>query len=252
MIRTVFKRTLVPVVLLAFIQVASAQTFRSDMEKVEENLVEQDIRFSMRYTMYPSDNSNSIIQQMNATYYLAGEMYVYETDQVYLLANRKMSLSVDHDQRVVIINKYDPSSKRRQLKELTSLLTDSVRKQVAKDTLLLNEPGRRVWRVTFARPVKGIDHIDVTVDPVEARIQKMVYYYAYTFKELYDEAPDGVPLSGKPRLEVLFADYTLITPAEKNRLFTGEQFVKIDKSGKATLMPKYNTYKLSNFYNLKK
>lgn len=239
---------------LLFLVPLSAQvSFKQDMNNVQKHLGAAHIRFTLQYTMYATHSgTDNQVQQMHADYYLWDDMYAYRTDELHLLTNDKMTLSVDKEQQLVMINKYDPAYKRKKLMELTEIITDSLRDRVIKDSLLQSSNEERTWRILFKTPVKGVAFIDVSIQLPEYRITKMTQYYSRSFKDIFEDAPDGVSLQSKPRLEIAFTEYRELLAADKQKYFSGEDVVKLDASGKAVLASPYRSYKLSNFYNLKK
>lgn len=238
--------------LLVFNLVSTAQIFKKDMQQAK-NTFKGKLKFDLAYNLYASSsNKSKAVQSYTGKYYIWDEMSSYRSDDLDLITNHKLHLSVDHKMKVVLINKVNKGNKSNKLMdELSHLLNDSQRTKFFKDSLLFSDSISRKWRVFFKKDLFGLVYIDVMLKLPEYQIVQVSYQYSKTFQALFNEAPDGVSPQAKPFLEINFNNYNKLTETERDRIFAESSFISLDNKGKATLMSPYKDYELSNYYNLK-
>lgn len=229
----------------------NAQTFVQDMKNVQDILQKQPLTYSVNYNLFSSHKAGLLIQHRQADFYLWDRLFAFQSEELAIINNDKYSITADHSQKVIVINKANPSLKKTRMKEMEQLANDSVISKIAKFKLITSSDNLRQWRVTYNTPMAGIQYMDIAIKLPEFHIQKMVLYYAASFDEIYGTTPEGVNKSQKPRMEISYQDYKKLAASDKVKYFSADALVTLNKSGKATLKSAYKNYKLANYYKLK-
>ncbi len=252
-VKQMFKVSWMVLVLLCVVLQTRAgdayEQYQADMKKVTETFAKKHIGVTLHYALYASPEKGLLVQQSNTTMYYWGDLYASSSKDLDFITNEKMTLSADHKQKAILINKSKVSEKKKRLKEMMSFLPDSTGRKLATYTLLESTNKKRTWKIVFQKNVGQIATIMVDIDITAYQLNRMVVEYKNTFQQMYGKNPEGVNEGSKPYLEITYSNYHELK--DKNKYFSVNQFISMDKNGKAKLQPAYNSYTLSNYYHVK-
>src|SRR5689334_19008939 len=118
------------VLFIMLINPAFAQSFKDDMNKLERAFSNQHMQFDLTQDVYPSHSSGTKIQSVRTSYFVWDDMFLYKTKEIEVLTNDRLTLSINHDRKTLLLNKNNPARNKQKLQEFTRLFSDSVKKQI--------------------------------------------------------------------------------------------------------------------------
>lgn len=240
-------------VFLALFARATGQQFNTDMALAKKAMTGH-LSYQSHYRLYSTHALGSKpIQEYESTTYLWDKLQAFKTENLNLITNEKLSIAVDHLQRVILIN---PAPKKQQglneqLQAWQKLIDDSTRRNLIRDSILFENGDSRVWRVWLTQAISGVAYMDVAISLPTYQISRLVYYYDRSFEDMFGDAPDGIDETSKPCVEINLTGYQQLIEADKQKYFSESAYVKMDEKGNAKALPIYKTYTLSNYYNIK-
>jgi hypothetical protein len=225
--------------------------YRDDMLKVQETLSKEHISFTINYKVFSGHTGGKNVQEKTAEYYLWNNLFYSKSDEVDLLVNKGVSVSVDHEQKVITLNKYNANDRKKLHSEIMNYTADTVWKNIAEYTLVSSSETHKEWQIVYKRSVSGIGSSIVRIKIPEYYVTHVTLFYSESFNSIYGEAPDGVSLTEKPRLEITYDNYSKLSEVDKEKYFSIENIVTSYKNGKGILNPSYKNYTLANYYTMK-
>lgn len=231
--------------------ITPANEYKSDIEKVKATITKSKIGFTIAYKMYPNGNSNNLIQEYKGNYYVWDDLMAYKSTDHELIMAKDTRITIDHEDKVVTINKYNKRQYAEFVKDMYKSFEDSAMLNLATYKLLESSSTQKKWLVQYASGIGNLESAVVDIKLPDYHITKVVLQYGASFASIYGEAPDGVSLNDKPRLEVIYSQYKKLTVTEKEKLFNTDLIVRSYKSGKGVLQANYKNYKLANYYTYK-
>lgn len=239
------------VLFAAMAHAAVGQSATGDFKKLAEMFSAAHTSVDVTYELYATHNGNHKIQSLQGKYYIWEKLLAYRISDIEVFNNERFVLSVDHETKNMVLNRSNPSFDKKLQKELMKINVDSLLSRFAEVTLLDNKNDQRTWRISYTKTSSGISSVDITIDLPAYRLNKIVLYYDRTFDDIYSMAPDKVKKTDKPRLELLYSNYTGLDKKDKEQYFYAGRMLTVGKNGTVKLSDSFKKYHLANYYNLK-
>jgi hypothetical protein len=98
--------------------------------------------------------------------------------------------------------------------------------------------------------MKVISYIYIKLDLTSYKLLKIILYYSKSFNDIYGTSPSNVSKTETPRLEIIYSNYKQLNEEDKEKYFTANQILTIDKKGNVLVTDSYKKYFLANYYQL--
>lgn len=227
-----------------------AQKASEDFKKVGDTYKDAHISFDVQYVMYPNHSSETQIQTKQASYYIWDHMLCYKIDEVEVINNNRFNLSIDHKNKKMVLNKTHADLEKKFLKQALKINLDSLLAKNSEVVLLNQSEQERNWRVKYKRSMKGISYIDIKLDLTSYKLLKIILYYSKSFSDIYGTSPSNVSKTETPRLEITYINYKQLNEEDKEKYFSANQILSIDKKGNVLVTDSCKKYFLANYYQL--
>lgn len=229
-----------------------AQTAQQYLKKVAAATQSHPLRFSVEYAVFASGLVGKPIQVMSMDYRLKNDLISYDFADVTVFINHKFSLSIDHAEKRMVLNKVNPKFEKKYLREMTSFNVDSIVAKYANLTIADENDSMVLIKVTYVTGnVNGFEHSEIVVDKRTSRLVTLTLQYRRTFEQIYGRTPTNVSATAKPKLVLSFGQYREIEAADIQSLFYASDVLTLDSKGNAKVAAKYKSYSIANYYKLK-
>lgn len=239
---------------------AQSGILQQDLDQLSRELSRMRAHVHVDYHLYAGHTSSKRIQEQKAEYYVWDKMYSMEMDDSRIIKNDKMLVSIDHEDKVILLNAVKSKFDKNWDELLTRIRIDSTLKEIGGNYTFLGEDsasGVRSWKINVSATQIDDDEtgqpfsfIDISYGK-DFRLHKVVLYYNQSFETIFEIAPDGVGLNERPRVEVLYRSYTPIGESELKHKILAEEVLSLNAKGSVLLKPQYKTYQVVNYLNLK-
>jgi sulfur relay (sulfurtransferase) DsrC/TusE family protein len=225
--------------MLFFIVFVSAVSFAqtpsesalTDLKQLSKKLSSRKYNFTLTYRLFESHTAKVPAETQVIDVKMWDLMINMSNKHFQIIRNKENYLYVNTDQKVIMVNsvkKYGAELKEfREMEHMFNL--DSIMKFYKKVELLPAANGVKTYRFHMTDNYK-FAYTDITIDPKQQQLQKVVIYYASSLKDLTgsDER------KGLPRIEILFSNYQFPVKLSTEQFSTSKYVVKDKKRLKAT------------------
>lgn len=215
-----------------------------DLKKASGLLESRRFKVKMNYSLYETYSSPKSIEDKHfdiSVWDAELNMHVEGLDQIH---TENKQLYVDHDHKVMILQKVDKKESKKQhemLSELGNL--DSLFKVFKTISLLTSDAERKSYRAVLGTQ-DMYKFIDITINTKNYTFEKITMYYALTMDDLLGKQFNRSKEKKYPRLEIIFGPFSFPVTKPKQD-FTFADFLQKSR-GRSKVLPKYKTY---NFFD---
>lgn len=246
------KLIMMPLLLMSHWNLGWGQSAQQYLEKVAAYYKATPMKFSVNYEVFANTSLANPIQRLTMDYRMKGDLIGYDFAEVSVFINEKFSLSIDHAEKRMVLNKVNPKFEKKYKQAMMSLNMDSIFAKYTTVSIVKETDSIVRLKVTYLGGGKEqMESTEMTIDKGFYRILTLSMQYNQTFKSIYGQVPKGVSSLAKPKLVLTFEHYKGLDAADLQPLFYASEMLKIDSKGNAVVTEKYKSYTIANYYKLK-
>lgn len=227
------KNQIVTYLFLGFFHFAFSQDFKTDFDKVNENIAgANSCHIVSQITMYSSKKNLAKVHTFKAELIRSGDKYKSIMDEVEIIANEDFVVMIDKEEKIVQVEKNPElkKSEKKFLQEFNEL--DSSFNQASSTSILFNNESEICYSMKLSKGM--INSVTVTILKSNYTLKKIEYEYNTNYY------PTG---------NYVVIEYTKfnLNPEIDNHQFSAEDVVR--KKGNIFLLSeKYKEYELLDLY----
>lgn len=203
--------------------------------------------FDLKYKLFKDYNTKVESEAFTMSVYQNNDSYFSKRVENEVLINEKYALIVDHENKVVLIDKYMKAGKRDE-KAIAEMGIDSILKKIAvelkeqkdyKVNVSQKELNDKEKQYTFHYPKGEYTAVAIDYNRTTFFINKVTLFYREKISVI-----EGQPETA-PRIEV---DYVLsnLHPEFQKKLFSEKRYASVKKDGSLELVTSLKNYKIIN------